>query len=331
MGHVTYFPRYTTQENVVTNTTLHLFSQINQHSSERLRAFLSDLLGDVEMPLGITFQQQTRSASSVPDGAILQEPVHIVIETKVTAGVDIGQLIRHLESFTKGIRGNHLVLLTKVPIEKKSIESVFQAAKEIGVFFQATTFEHICAKLSGLGKEHEIHLVRITEDYVAYCSEMGLLPDRRKWLRIVPCGVTLNLNARHRVYYQASDRGYSPHSYLGIYNNKAVRMIGEIAAVYDSEASEEEVLNLSLVEGADRAEFRKRIEAMISDSESEIGWDHLRGGHRFFCVETFAPTYFEKRSWGGIQGPRFWDISDMAESSTNLQELADHLRNAHWE
>src|SRR5436190_24223311 len=102
MARVTYFPRYTTQENVVTNTTLHLFSQINQHSSDRLRSVLSELLGDDEMPLGSNFQQQMRSETSVPHGGILQEPVHFIIETKVSAGVDADQLIRHCESFVKG-------------------------------------------------------------------------------------------------------------------------------------------------------------------------------------------------------------------------------------
>ena len=194
MAHITYFQRYTTPENVVTNTTLHLFSQINQHSSDRLKQVLSELLGDVEMPLGINFQQQIRSASSVPDGGILQEPVHIVIETKVTAGVDVDQLIRHCESFDKGRSGNYLLLLTKNKADEQALESVRRKAKEIGATFQNVTFEKLCDSLKGLAKEYETHLTRVIEDYSAYCTDMDLLPDRRKWLRIVPCGTTFDLN-----------------------------------------------------------------------------------------------------------------------------------------
>ncbi|RYD46453.1 MAG: hypothetical protein EOP85_07400 [Verrucomicrobiaceae bacterium] len=330
MGQVTYFQRYTSQENSVTNTTLHLLSQINQHSSDLLKTLLGNLLGDKEMPLGVTFQQQVRSGS-VPDAIILQEPIHIVIETKVTAGVGHNQLINHLGSFTKGIAGNYLVLLTKVPVDEKSLLPVHRAAKAAGVVFHATTFEQICNELSGLGKEHETHLVRIIKDYESYCSDMDLLPDRRKWLRIVPCRDTFNLNARHGVYYHSSGRGYSPFSYLGLYTQKAVRRIGVVTAVYDSETLDEGPLQLTLVDGNDTPQFRERIEGMIIDSETQNGWCHLRSGHRFFCVDRFYETYFEKKSWGGIQGPRFWDISGVADKAKDLQEIAGALKNEHWE
>ena len=106
MSSVTYFPRYTTAENVVTNTTLHLFSQINQHSADTFRAVLGEIVGVMlKCRWGINFRQQTRSPQSVPDGSILQERVHVLIETKVTASTDIDQLIRHCESFDKGKNG----------------------------------------------------------------------------------------------------------------------------------------------------------------------------------------------------------------------------------
>jgi hypothetical protein len=152
MAQVTYFQRYTTPENVHTNTTLHLFSQINQHSSDRLRQVLSELLGDVEMPLGINFQQQIRSETSVPDGGILQEPVHIVIETKVGAGVNIDQLIRHCKSFVKGRTGNCLMLLTKNEIDEQVLDPVRREANEIGAIFQNVTFEKLCHSLQGLAR-----------------------------------------------------------------------------------------------------------------------------------------------------------------------------------
>jgi hypothetical protein len=125
MARITYSSRYTTAENVVTNNTLHLFTLINQHSPDRLRAVLSELFGDEEVPLGINFQQQTRSKTSVPDGSILQEPVHIVIETKVGAGVNADQLVRHCESFGKERKGNYLMLLTK---EKPAIQQTWKSA-----------------------------------------------------------------------------------------------------------------------------------------------------------------------------------------------------------
>lgn len=330
MPNVTYFQRYTSQENVVTNTTLHLFSQINQHSSEKLRQVLSELFGDVEIPLGIDFQQQIRAAVSVPDGGIIQEPVHIVIETKVTAGVATDQLMRHYESFVKGRTGNYLILLTKNEVEQQMLDPVRNKAKEIGAIFRNVTFEKLCDSLQGLAKDYEVHLTRVIEDYSAYCSEMGLLPDRRKWLRIVPCGTTFDLNQEWNLYYQPTDRSYSDHEYIGIYNQKAVRLLGKILAIYDNQTDSAGKMQLKLIKGEERPEFRERINGMVLDSKEKVGWE-ISNGFRFFCTNQFLPTEFEKTSFGGIMGPRFWDISDYVKKARSDSELAEILRQHKWE
>lgn len=171
----------------------------------------------------------------------------------------------------------------------------------------------------------------MVEDYLEYCVDMNLLPDRRKWLRIVPCGATFDLNEKWNVYYHATNRGYSPHEYLGIYYNKAVRLIGRIAAIYDNKADPKGVMELTIVEGtgSDRPEFRERIKLMVAASKAKLGWD-VSGDMRFFCVEKFEPTEFKKTSSGGIQGPRFLDVSEQAKSHSDL-ELAQLLRNQTWE
>ena len=329
MAHITYFQRYSTYENVVTNTTLHLFSQINQHSPDRLRTVLSELFGDVEMPLGINFQQQTRSESSVPDGSILQEPVHIIIETKVDAGVSADQLIRHCERFVKGRTGNYLMLLTKNEASPKNLEPVRRKAKDMGVVFQDVTFEKLCVTLQNLAKEYETHLVRIIEDYKAYCSDMELLPDRRKLLRIVPCGKTFDLNEKWHVYYQPTDRSYSNHEYIGIYNQKSVRLVGKVAAIYDNYIDKAGKMQLKLFSGEDRSEFHERIIGMVDDSKQKVGWE-IDSDTRFFCVDKFQHTNFEKISSGGIQGPRFWDISDFVKNAPSDFELANLLCKQRW-
>jgi hypothetical protein len=330
MADVTYFQRYTTQENAVTNTTLHLFSQINQHSSDRLRQVLSELLGDADVPLGINFQQQLRSGPSVPDGGILQEPVHIVIETKVTAGVDVDQLVRHCGTFDKGRNGNYLLLLTKNEVGDQDLDPVCRKAKEIGATFKNVTFDKLCDCLEGLAEKYETHLTRVIKDFAVYCTDEDLLPDRRKWLRIVPCGTTFELNKQWNAYYQPTDRGYSAHEYIGIYTQKAVRLLGRVAAIYDRKAGAGGQIELTLVHGDERPEFRERIKGMVVDSKQKVGWD-LSNDLRFFCVDQFLPTDFVKTSWGGIQGARFWDISEQVEKAGSDAELADLLRHQKWE
>lgn len=330
MPSITYFQRYSTKENAVTNTTLHLFSQIYNHSPDRLKGFLSELFGNETIPLGLDFVQQTRSDASVPDGVIHQEPVHILIETKVTAGVDSDQLIRHCRSFNPKIQGNFLILLTKETVPDTDVATVHDTAKEYAAIFRKTTFEELCKALENVAREHETHLKSIVNDFVAYCAEMGLLIDRRRWLSIVPCGKTFDLNEKWQMYYQPTDRGYTPQDYLGIYTDKAVWLIGKITATYDNELDEHGTMHLKLFTGEDRTEFRDRIDGMIKETKEQVGWD-LTSGTRFFCVANFFETEFKKTSPGGIMGGRYWDITEQLKSASSDEILAQNLRKDTWD
>ena len=218
--------------------------------------------------------------------------------------------------------------MTKDKVDEVSLRPVFNKAKEIGAAFGRVTFEELCQSLKDVAKAHESHLLRVVEDYAQYCADLNLLP--RKQLRIVPCGDTFALNEKWHVYYQPTERGYSNHEYIGIYTQKLVRLVARVAAIYDSKTDAQGELQLNLFSGTDRPEFRRRIAGMIADSLAEVGWD-IKSDHRFFCVENFIPTDFKKTSPGGIQSPRFWDVTKLAEKSKDDTEFAALLRNKTWE
>ena len=48
--------------------------------------------------LGVHITQQTRTGNSVPDGFIIQHPLKIIVETKMSEGFSESQLRRHLET-----------------------------------------------------------------------------------------------------------------------------------------------------------------------------------------------------------------------------------------
>jgi hypothetical protein len=266
----------------------------------------------------------------VPDAGIHQEPVHIQIETKVTAGVDVGQLKRHCESFNTNSQGNFLVLLTKHEVSEDSIISAKDEATSKGIIFCKITFEALCESLKSIARPHEFFLKNIVDDYLAYCAESGLLIDRRIWLSIVPCGSTFNMNNRWGIYYQPTDRGYLPQDYIGIYNQKAVRLLGKISAVYDCYQDENNDLAFNLVAGDDQNHFRSNIKGIIVDSSESLGWK-IGPGYRFFCVENFIETKFKKTSPNGIMGGRYWNITDYEPTSKSLEELASILNENTWE
>jgi len=112
MSDIHYFQRYSQKENVVTNNTLRLFAQIYQDSPGRLKRRLEGLVDGVEIDIGVDMQQQTSALSSVPDGALQQSSLKVVIETKRSKDFGVGQLRRHVNAFDGE---NQRVLLRLAP------------------------------------------------------------------------------------------------------------------------------------------------------------------------------------------------------------------------
>lgn len=101
MADVHYFPRYTQRENFVTNNTLLLFQRLYDYNLRKFGRFLMELDENLESysgRLGVHITQQTRTGNSVPDGFIIQHPLKIIVETKMSEGFSESQLRRHLET-----------------------------------------------------------------------------------------------------------------------------------------------------------------------------------------------------------------------------------------
>ncbi len=327
MGQIHYFQRYSSRENAVTNNTLQLFARIYEQSPDQLANLLTEIT-DENIEIGIDISQQQRSGDSVPDGAIGQRSFKILIETKVDAGIDESQLVRHAHQF-KGEDQKILLLLTKEKVESDKLKIIASKIQESnpGVIFSNTTFEDICFKSKSLFKEHETHINTIIEDYWQYCNDSELFDQARYLMRVVPCSVSLELNAKYGIYYHGSDRGYTKHRYLGIYANKSVRYIWEIESVFDVTWDGSD-LTKQLVSGTDTNKYDERIIGVIEESKSVCGY-YTDEGHRFFCGEP-VETNFRKVSPGGIQGARLFNLKELIGEPTSVQIAAKMLSQLTW-
>lgn len=327
MGLIHYFQRYSSRENAVTNNTLLLFAKIYEHSPLQLANLLSEITGE-NIEIGIDINQQQRMGDSIPDGSIGQRSFKILIETKVDASVDVAQLERHANQF-KGEEQKILLLLTKESIEHNrlvNIESKIQS-KNPGVVFSNVTFEGICIMSKRLFKEHETQINSIIEDYWQYCNDTDLFYQAKYLMRVLPCGVSLTLNAKYGIYYHPSDRGYTEHRYLGVYANKSVQYIWDIESVFDV-IWDGEKLSKQLVNGIDTDKFDQRIIAIIEESKSHCGY-YIEEGHRFFCGEP-VKTNFRKVSSGGIQGARIFNIKELIGKPGSVEEVSQNLNVLTW-
>lgn len=328
MSRVTYFQRYSAKENAVTNTVLHLFARIAEASTDKFNDLLLQI--DENMPqFGITFEQQTRSGPSVPDGCISQQRQDLWIETKVDAAVVSDQLIRHCAD-----KSGTLLLLTRDQIDQGRIKDVRNAIRDRHGDQRMTlihiSFAQLWVAVKDLFPEYESGIDRIIQDFGQYCKDMELF-DRTPWImRVVPTGNSFDLNCRHRIYYHPSTRGYSPFRLLGLYNWKEIRCVGDPALVVDVALTDGELIKQT-VSGQDDRRFDQAITAIIRETRDRLGWD-IAHGYRFFCVDAWHDTSYTKTSSGGIFGARNHDLEgiDGIDTDTPAEAVAKILRGRTW-
>jgi hypothetical protein len=327
MSRIHYFQRYSSFENTVTNNTLQLFGRIYEYSARAASRLLSELTGQA-VYIGIEITQQNRSSTSVPDGTIILGSFKIAIEAKVDAPVDFDQLKRHASSFgTEEMR--ILLLLTKTPLSSNEEAELVRLQGEFpGVVMRSITYEDICDAIRQLFKPHEETIIELADDYIEYCNDTGLFDQSRELMRIVPCGQSVKINQIHGIYFQPSDRGYTNHAFVGIYNQKAVRAILEVKSVFDVEL-EGASLKKELVQGENTNAYDDSIRAIIADAKTHCDYD-IESGHRFFCGK-MVPTNYQKVSPGGIQGARFINLIEALGSHGDVDDIASKLTKVTWE
>lgn len=326
MSRIHYFQRYSSVENTVTNNTLQLFGRIYEYSARAASRLLSELTGQA-VYIGIEITQQKRSNTSVPDGSIIQSSFKIAIEAKVDASVDFDQLKRHASFFgTETLR--ILLLLTKTPLAGNEEAELVKLQGEFpGVVMRSITYKDICEAIKQLFKPHEETIIELAYDYIEYCNDTGLFDQSRELMRIAPCGQSVEINQHHGIYFQPSDRGYTNHAFVGIYNQKAVRAILEIKSVFDVEL-EGGNLKKELVQGEYTDAYDDSIRAIIADAKTHCDYD-IESGHRFFCGKMVSTNY-QKVSPGGIQGARFVNLREALESYGDIEDIASKLSKATW-
>lgn len=332
MSKVRYFQRYSQRENVATNNTLLLLSRLYANSPNYLEVFLNDLVETGTIEIGPSFAQQiTYGGSSIPDAVIEQKSFKLVVEAKRDTEARLDQLIEHLSAFGDE-ETKVLILLT--PSEqpdsfKKDLRDAVrdfnleEASKGREVVEICTTFEKIIHSFGGSLADHDHGMRELLEDYEEFCYSEKLLPRTGSWMRVVPCGKTIDDNRDLGLYYQPVTRSSRQHEFLGIYKDKRVQYIGRITKIVDADLIEDKLS--SDVELT--SEEADRIKDAIRRAENIEGYD-IATGHRFYLVDEFFETAFPKVSPGGLRAQRYFDLVHELglENERQLPALADTAR-----
>lgn len=332
-----YFQRYHQKENVATANTMLLLSRFYQYSSDKFfRLLKQEFLGDVFEP-EITFNLQEKSSDSVPDATITQESFKIVVETKTTDWFYSDQLIRHLNSFSDE---KHKVLLTlasefmaedkKAELQKRIEE--YNKNHNVSIVHINTTFEGIANAIKENIDDRDYEMHEILEDYLNYCYESGLIPVNDSWMfmRVQLAGTTLEFNKKENIYYDKAERGFRPHDYLGLYNNKSVRAVGKVIARITAVLTENGMQYET--EFGELTEERKQKILIAIEDAKKYGYRIEECKHRYFFVDKFYETDFKKITPRAPMGSRIFNLTEILgiKDLPTEEEIAKRLREKSW-
>ena len=289
---------------------------------------LTDITNEA-IEIGIEITQQERKQDSVPDGAIIQRSFKILIESKIDSPVNEDQLLRHAASFS-GESQQILLLLTRQKIEEDHERQISDAIGKLypSVEFRNVTYKAICLALGGLFADYENEMKSLAQDYIEYCNDANLFDQSRYLMRIVPCSTSLGISKTYGIYFHPSDRGYTKHTFVGIYANKAVQCLWEIDSVFDI-SFDGKTVQKTLVQGRDTDEYDRKLARIIPDARRLCGYN-IESGNRFFCGKEVFDTDYRKVSPGGIQGARFVNLLEVIGEFQNAQEVAEKLQSKEW-
>lgn len=317
MPDVTRFPHYHQAENVVTNHVMVMLMTLYRASPKLLEALLQAICpGKIE--IGPRFTQQISGTHSVPDGLILQRPVAIFVETKLGETADPDQLQQHcrtIERRLNGQEGGILISLTSGLGGQSVPKAVIDVATKHRVAVVSITFGELVTNIKQLDRV-DLTLDEIINEFEEFIIAQGLFPRTEQLVVAVLTGTSWRENVAHRVYYEPATRNpkWRQAAFLGLYHDKQVSHVGRIiAAVSAMQGDSNDIVFDEPEFGTLNENHRRAIRAAIRAAIPYYP-DLVDSRHRYYLVDGFSETDFQKKTRGGMMGHRYFDIEEISDA-----------------
>ena len=328
---VSIFSDYSQDENRVTNYVLLILRMLYEDSPRYLNELFSQLFPDeVGNVIGVSFNQQLKAGSGIPDGIITQKALSIFVETKIKENFNEKQLARHLAGLSKKESGVKVLVLlgdieTDLEHKFEDLREKYSDQYKNEIHFVVISFEMLLSALSNLQLSKS--LTDSIRELEFFFDERGLLPRWKYMLDVVNCTGSIEEVIKYGIYTCPASGGAYSHrrcKYFGAYGgNKVVENIFEIRAVLDYEDGNcAEIIWNNSSEGKDElgAAGLTKLKA-VGKADNSI---------RLFLLGPRYETRFAKDTRGGMyNSKRYFDISNI-ESVDDAMKLADELRSRTW-
>ena len=332
MNNIHYFQRFTQKENLATNNTMLLLKRLQEYSTYIYENVLKAIIGD-NFNINTEWKTQVKKEKSVPDGQIRQNSYNILIETKMGRNFDEDQIENHISSFDGKCDFQIMLTLSPFPLSESQFESIERLVKRThNVIHKHVTFQSLIEIIeSELDQVRDYNFLEILEDFEDYCASSKLLDNKDNVLRIVNAGTSYEDNIRCNLYYDSADHSYLPHGYLGLYKDKSVSQIGKIKNIIEPEIENGKIKRIISKEkdNISDEDINNILEA--AKSAKKYGYE-VDTNTKFFIVERFYKTKFDKTSKGALYGKRkFFIDSLIGRKETDAEIIAKELIGKEWQ
>lgn len=327
MPEITRFPHYHQAENVVTNHVMVMMRELYTASPKLLERLIKGLC-DEELTVGPRFSQQIAGSDSIPDGLIQQDPLAIFIETKLGAGFSVDQLRRHCKTIIDRVpsgKGRVLIALTSGLQSATPDSQIAALSNEFGLTVVHKTFGDLIDQLTSL-QGADIEIADTIKEFIDFIFAQGLVPRVHQFMVAMLTGKTWRENVAHGVYYEPAHRSpkWPRATFLGLYHDKQVSHIGRITAVVEAVEEESGWTFEAPETGVLTEENRAAIRAVVRDAQAYYPEFQL-GPHRYYVVDRFEGSNFQKETPGGMMGHRYFDIQDISKTKPATQASAAEI------
>lgn len=332
--NIHYFQRYYQKENVSTANTMLLLSRLYNFSVEKYYKFLSNIFEDIDnFKVEPEFNLQVKSEDSVPDAMFTQSSIRIVIETKNDSNNFVEkQLLSHLNSFEDE---KYKVLISLSPEhmnvdDKKTIDNQIKGKKPDVVHINVT-FEELAQGIQNVLTDHDYEMQVILDDYVKYCEESNLVVPKNK-LMAYPVTNTYDLCKKENVYYRGIEKAQSYFEYIGLYKDKKILAIGKINTIISTIYEIDGEISFINERGELSDEIKEKIESIVE--ERTMNGEEV-GDSRYYFVDCFYDTSFQKDSSGGLQKAKKFDLLEVLKVNDKdlptTETIAEMLKGEKWQ
>lgn len=153
-----------------------------------------------------------------------------------------------------------------------------------------------------------------------------------KTMLVVTTGTSFEDDIKTNIYYCKSEKIKEQCEYIGLYKDKSVRAIGKIKKVIEATKIKGK-LNVKLFYGEPiTEEDKKKIEDCINKSITLFGCDIGARSHKYFIVDKFIETDYQKKSANGIMQNKYFDLYKRLEVKElpSVEEIAEKLKDIEW-